>query len=43
MAQGLTVVEHPVLADRLAVLRDRGTGHGAFRQALFEASAIMAV
>jgi uracil phosphoribosyltransferase len=36
-------VEHPVLADRLAVLRDRDTGHGAFRQALFEASAIMAV
>jgi uracil phosphoribosyltransferase len=25
------------------VLRDRGTSHGAFRQALFEASAIMAV
>lgn len=43
MTQGLTVVEHPVLADRLAVLRDRATGHGAFRQALFEASAIMAV
>jgi uracil phosphoribosyltransferase len=41
--QGPTVVEHPVLADRLAVLRDRDTAHGAFRQALFEASAIMAV
>jgi uracil phosphoribosyltransferase len=41
--QGLTIVEHPVLADRLAVLRDQDTGHGAFRQALFEASAIMAV
>jgi uracil phosphoribosyltransferase len=41
--QGLTVVEHAVLADRLAVLRDQGTGHRAFRQALFEASAIMAI
>ena len=39
----LKVVEHPVLADRLAVLRDRDTPHGAFRQALFEAAAIMAV
>jgi uracil phosphoribosyltransferase len=37
------VVEHPVLADRLSVLRDRHTPHGAFRQALFEAAAIMAV
>jgi uracil phosphoribosyltransferase len=37
------VVEHPVLADRLSVLRDRETTHGAFRRALFEASAIMAV
>ncbi len=43
MPQGLTVVEHPVLADRLSVLRDRDTPHGTFRQALFEASAIMAV
>ena len=43
MSQGLTVVEHPVLADRLAVLRDQDTAHGAFRQALFEAAAIMAV
>jgi uracil phosphoribosyltransferase len=43
MPQGLTVVEHPVLADRLSVLRDRDTSHGAFRQALFEASAIMAI
>jgi uracil phosphoribosyltransferase len=41
--QKLKVVEHPVLADRLSVLRDRNTTHGAFRQALFEASAIMAV
>ncbi len=32
-----------MLADRLSVLRDRDTPHGAFRQALFEASAIMAV
>jgi uracil phosphoribosyltransferase len=39
----LTVVEHAVLADRLAVLRAQETPHGAFRQALFEASAIMAV
>ena len=43
MPQGLTVVEHAVLADRLAVLRNQDTAHGAFRQALFEASAIMAV
>jgi uracil phosphoribosyltransferase len=41
--QRLRVVEHPVLADRLSVLRDRDTPHGAFRQALFEAAAIMAV
>jgi uracil phosphoribosyltransferase len=41
--QTLKVVEHPVLADRLSVLRDRDTPHGAFRQALFEAAAIMAV
>jgi uracil phosphoribosyltransferase len=39
----LTVIGHPVLADRLTVLRDRATPHGAFRQALFECSAIMAV
>ncbi len=43
MAQRLVVVDHPVLADRLTLLRDRETGHGAFRQALFEASAILAV
>jgi uracil phosphoribosyltransferase len=43
VSEGLTVVEHAVLADRLAVLRDRETPHGAFRQALFECSAIMAV
>jgi uracil phosphoribosyltransferase len=41
--EGLTVVEHAVLADRLAVLRDRDTPHGAFRQALFECSAVVAV
>jgi len=39
----LIVVEHPVLADRLSVMRDRSTPHGEFRQALFEAAAIMAV
>lgn len=43
MPQTVRLVEHPVLADRLSVLRDRGTSHGAFRQALFEAAAIMAV
>jgi uracil phosphoribosyltransferase len=43
MSERLVVVDHPVLADRLAVMRDRATGHGDFRQALFEASAILAV
>jgi uracil phosphoribosyltransferase len=43
VAELVSLIEHPVLADRLSVLRDRATGHGAFRQALFEASAIMAV
>jgi uracil phosphoribosyltransferase len=43
MPQRLEVVDHPVLADRLTVMRDRDTGHGEFRQALFEASAILAV
>ena len=43
MPQRVIVVDHPVLADRLTVLRDRNTGHGEFRQALFEASAILAV
>jgi uracil phosphoribosyltransferase len=37
------LIEHPVLADRLAVMRDRTTSHGIFRQALYEAAAIMAV
>jgi uracil phosphoribosyltransferase len=39
----LRVLDHPVLADRLSVLRDRETPHGVFRQAMFEAAAIMAV
>jgi uracil phosphoribosyltransferase len=43
VTSSVTVVEHPVLADRLTVLRDRDTPHGAFRQALYEAAAIMAV
>ncbi len=43
MPSTLKVVEHPVLADRLSVLRDRDTSHGDFRQAMFEAAAIMAV
>ena len=43
MRETLIVVEHPVLADRLSVMRDRSTPHGEFRQALFEAAAIMAV
>jgi uracil phosphoribosyltransferase len=43
MAQGLIVVQHPVLDDRLAVLRDEATPHGAFRLALHEASAILAI
>ena len=43
MQQGLKLVQHPVLADRLTVLRDRETLHGTFRQALFDAAAIMAV
>ncbi|HWF35242.1 MAG TPA: uracil phosphoribosyltransferase [Solirubrobacteraceae bacterium] len=43
MAAPVNVIEHAVLADRLSVLRDRATPHGAFRQALYECSAIMAV
>ena len=43
MPQTLNVVKHAVLADRLSVLRDRDTPYPQFRQALFEASAIMAV
>src|SRR3954447_11513903 len=43
MPERLIVVDHPVLADRLVVLRDRATPHGAFRRALEEASAILAI
>jgi uracil phosphoribosyltransferase len=43
MPQRLVVVDHPVLADRLTVMRDRRTAYPDFRQALFEASAILAV
>jgi uracil phosphoribosyltransferase len=43
MSAQLSVIEHPVLADRLTVLRDRATTHGTFRQTLYECSAIMAV
>jgi uracil phosphoribosyltransferase len=39
----VTVVEHPVLADRLTVLRNRETSFPDFRHALFECSAILAV
>lgn len=43
MPPQLTVVQHAVLADRLAVMRSRHTGYGSFRQALYEAAAILAV
>jgi len=43
MADGLIVVQHPVLAERVVTLRDRSTLHGAFRRALHEASAILAI
>jgi uracil phosphoribosyltransferase len=43
MPDRVNVVHHPVLDDRLAVLRDASTPHGAFRQALSEASAILAI
>ncbi len=43
MTPRLTVVEHPVLADRLTVLRDRATGWPSFRHAMFECAAILAV
>src|SRR5688500_6857062 len=43
MPDALNVVQHPVLADRLVVRRDRATPHGAFRRAMEEASAIMAI
>jgi uracil phosphoribosyltransferase len=41
--EGLIVVQHPVLEDRLAVLRETATPHGAFRLALHEASGILAI
>jgi uracil phosphoribosyltransferase len=41
--QRLIVVDHPVLADRLSVMRSTETPHGQFRQALLDASAILAV
>lgn len=43
MPAELTVVDHPVLRDRIALLRDETTPHGAFRRALHEASAIVAI
>ena len=43
MGTQLIVVEHPVLSDRVAVLRDRTTAHGLFRRAMHEASAILAI
>lgn len=43
MAPRMTVVQHPVLADRLTVLRDRDTSWPNFRHALYECSAILAV
>ena len=43
MTPRLTLVEHPVLADRLTVLRDRNTRWPDFRHALYECSAILAV
>jgi uracil phosphoribosyltransferase len=43
MSDRLTVAKHPVLADRLVVLRDRATSHGEFRRAMHEASAILAI
>jgi uracil phosphoribosyltransferase len=43
MPEGLIVVQHAVLDDRLAVLRDAATPHGVFRLALSEASAILAI
>jgi uracil phosphoribosyltransferase len=43
MPEGLTVVSHPVLDDRVAELRDETTSFGDFRRALGEASAILAI
>ncbi len=39
----LNIVDHPVLADRLTLMRSKETPHAEFRQALYEASAILAV
>jgi uracil phosphoribosyltransferase len=43
VGQRLVIVDHPVLADRLSVMRSTDTPHGQFRQALLDASAILAV
>jgi uracil phosphoribosyltransferase len=43
MAPLLNVVRHPVLADRLTVLRNRDTAWPDFRHALYECAAILAV
>jgi len=43
VGQRIITVQHTVLADRLTLMRDRATPHGIFRQAVYEASAIMAV
>lgn len=40
---GLTIVRHPVLADRLTRLRDERTAPAAFRQALADAALVLAV
>ena len=38
---GLHIVEHPLLGDALAVLRDRSTGPAAFRAAMVQAAATL--
>lgn len=38
----VTVIDHPLLKRDLSVLRDRDTPHGAFRQTLSDAAAILA-
>jgi uracil phosphoribosyltransferase len=38
----VTVVDHPVLAHRLAQLRDRRTGSDTFRQLISEVSGLLA-
>ena len=38
----VTVVDHPVLAHRLAQLRDRETGNDTFRQLISEVSGLLA-